>query len=52
MTATDRASARITLAEQLVAWVMYRRGDSVDLIANGIQRPKPATRALLFGPQP
>ena len=41
----------VTLAEQLVAWAMYRRGESVDTITNRINRRKPDTRALLFGPQ-
>lgn len=44
-----RAYERLTLAEQLVAWLGYRAGDPVEQIARRIGRSPKQARAVLFG---
>lgn len=44
-----RAFARLTLAEQMAAWLAYRSGDPVDTVARKIGRSPRQARAVLFG---
>ena len=44
-----RADEPVTLAEQLVAWTLYRETPSVCHVAQRLRRYARQTRAILFG---
>jgi hypothetical protein len=44
-----RHAAPVTLAEQMLGWVMWRAGDSVEHIAMRLRRRPMAVRLMLFG---
>lgn len=46
---TTRSRLRLTLVDQLVAWLLYRSGEPVSQIAYTLRRPLPQVRDILWG---
>lgn len=45
----ERAQAPLLLAEQLIAWRLFREGEPVHAIGYAIRRPILQARAILYG---